>query len=228
MLSQQKERGMTMQDVTLREVTLADKYQQTSGRVYISGIQALVRLPMMQRERDSAAGINTAGFISGYRGSPLGALDLELWRAQAMLKRSAITFQPGLNEDLAATRVWGSQQVALHPAKVQGAFGIWYGKGPGLDRTMDVFKHANMAGTARFGGVLAVAGDDHGCRSSTRRTFRNTSILVCSASRSRAIPGAGSASRPSLKRLKVRHRSRSTIHESSSIPQPISRCLVVD
>jgi indolepyruvate ferredoxin oxidoreductase len=167
MLSQQKERGMTMQDVTLREVTLADKYQQTSGRVYISGIQALVRLPMMQRERDSAAGINTAGFISGYRGSPLGALDLELWRAQAMLKRSAITFQPGLNEDLAATSVWGSQQVALHPAKVQGAFGIWYGKGPGLDRTMDVFKHANMAGTARFGGVLAVAGDDHGCQSST-------------------------------------------------------------
>ncbi len=158
---------MAMQDVTLRDVTLADKYEQTSGRVYISGIQALVRLPMMQRERDSAAGINTAGFISGYRGSPLGALDLELWRAQAMLKRNEITFQPGLNEDLAATSVWGSQQVALHPARVQGAFAIWYGKGPGLDRTMDVFKHANMAGTARYGGVLAVAGDDHGCQSST-------------------------------------------------------------
>lgn len=158
---------MAMQDVTLRDVTLADKYEQTSGRVYISGIQALVRLPMMQRERDSAAGLDTAGFISGYRGSPLGALDLELWRAQAMLKRNGITFQPGLNEDLAATSVWGSQQVALHPARVQGAFAIWYGKGPGLDRTMDVFKHANMAGTARHGGVLAIAGDDHGCQSST-------------------------------------------------------------
>ncbi len=149
------------------DITLADKYERRSGRIYISGIQAMVRLLTMQKERDLADGLNTAGFISGYRGSPLGALDTELWRNKKLLDRHDVTFQPGLNEDLAATAVWGSQQVALHPAKVQGVFGIWYGKGPGVDRTMDVFKHANMAGTSRFGGVLAIAGDDHGCQSST-------------------------------------------------------------
>ena len=151
----------------LENVTLADKYERQSGRIYISGIQALVRLPMIQRQRDIAAGLNTAGFISGYRGSPLGALDNELWRMQPMLKKNNVVFEPGLNEDLAATSVWGSQQVALHPAEVQGVFGLWYGKGPGVDRSMDVFKHANLAGTSRHGGVLAVAGDDHGCQSST-------------------------------------------------------------
>jgi len=153
--------------MTLHDVTLADKYERQSGRIYISGIQALVRLPMVQQQRDLAAGINTGGFISGYRGSPLGGLDSELWRTQALLKRHQVVFQPGLNEDLAATAVWGSQQVALQPASVQGVFGMWYGKGPGVDRTMDVFKHANMAGTSRHGGVLAIAGDDHGCQSST-------------------------------------------------------------
>ena len=153
--------------MTMQDITLADKYERESGRVYISGIQALVRLPMMQRQRDLAAGLNTSGFISGYRGSPLGALDQELWRTQALLQRNQIVFQPGLNEDLAATAVWGSQQVALQPAKVQDVFGIWYGKGPGVDRSMDVLKHANMAGTSLYGGVLAVAGDDHGCQSST-------------------------------------------------------------
>jgi indolepyruvate ferredoxin oxidoreductase len=154
--------------MNLASVTLDDKYTLDSGRIYLSGIQALVRLPMMQRNRDRAQGLTTGGFISGYRGSPLGGYDYALWQARRHLAEHGIHFQPGLNEDLAATSVWGSQQVALFPgAKVQGAFGIWYGKGPGVDRSMDVFKHANAAGSARHGGVLCVAGDDHGCQSST-------------------------------------------------------------
>jgi indolepyruvate ferredoxin oxidoreductase len=156
------------QDVKLASATLEDKYILQSGRVYLSGIQALVRLPMMQRERDRAAGLNTAGFISGYRGSPLGAYDNTLWQARKLLERHDIHFQPGLNEDLAATAVWGSQQVGLFPgAKVDGVFGIWYGKGPGVDRSMDVLRHANWAGTSPHGGVLAIAGDDHAAQSST-------------------------------------------------------------
>jgi indolepyruvate ferredoxin oxidoreductase len=147
---------------------LEDKYTLQSGRIYLSGIQALVRLPMMQRERDRAAGLNTAGFISGYRGSPLGTYDTALWQAQRILEQHDIRFQPGLNEDLAATAVWGSQQVGLFPgAKVDGVFGIWYGKGPGVDRSVDVLRHANWAGTSRHGGVLAIAGDDHGARSTS-------------------------------------------------------------
>jgi indolepyruvate ferredoxin oxidoreductase len=152
----------------LRTVSLDDKYTLASGRIYLSGIQALVRLPMLQRQRDKAAGLDTAGFISGYRGSPLWMYDHALWRAQKLLAANHIVFQPGLNEDLAATAVWGSQQVGLFPgAKVDGVFGIWYGKGPGVDRSVDVLKHANSAGTSRNGGVLAFAGDDHGCQSST-------------------------------------------------------------
>jgi len=155
-------------DVELAKVTLEDKYVLQSGRVYLSGIQALVRLPIMQRERDRAAGLNTAGFISGYRGSPLGAYDNTLWASRRLLERHDIHFQPGLNEDLAATSVWGSQQVGLFPgAKVDGVFGIWYGKGPGVDRSLDALRHANWAGTSRHGGVLAIAGDDHGAQSST-------------------------------------------------------------
>src|SRR6266851_968376 len=155
-------------DVKLASATLEDKYILQSGRVYLSGIQALVRLPMMQRERDRAVGLNTAGFISGYRGSPLGAYDNTLWQARKLLERNDIHFQPGLNEDLAATAVWGSQQVGLFPgAKVDGVFGIWYGKGPGVDRSMDVLRHANWAGTSPHGGVLALAGDDHGAQSTT-------------------------------------------------------------
>ena len=147
----------------LAQVTLADKYTLRSGRIYLSGIQALVRLPMMQRERDRAAGLNTAGFISGYRGSPLGGYDNALWQARSLLEAHDICFQPGLNEDLAATAVWGSQQVGLFPgARVDGVFGIWYGKGPGVDRSADALRHANWAGTSPHGGVLAVAGDDHG------------------------------------------------------------------
>ncbi len=123
---------------------------------------------MLQRERDRGQNLNTAGFISGYRGSPLGMYDNALWRAKSVLQSHDIAFAPGLNEDLAATAVWGSQQVGLFPgAKVDGVFGIWYGKGPGVDRSVDALKHANSAGTARHGGVLALAGDDHGCQSST-------------------------------------------------------------
>ncbi len=149
-------------------VSLDDKYKFTDGRVFLSGTQALVRLPLVQRARDRAAGLNTGGFISGYRGSPLGGYDQELWRAKKLLAAENIVFQPGLNEELGATAVWGSQHVGLRPgATVDGVFGIWYGKGPGLDRAMDVIKHANAAGTTPHGGVLAIVGDDHGAKSST-------------------------------------------------------------
>ncbi len=152
----------------LAQVTLEDKYSLKSGRIYLSGVQALVRLPMMQRQRDLAAGLNTGGFISGYRGSPLGVYDNALWQARRLLRENNIHFQPGINEDLAATAVWGSQQVNLFPgATVDGVFGIWYGKGPGVDRSVDPLKHGNTAGTSAHGGVLAIAGDDHGCQSST-------------------------------------------------------------
>src|SRR5215472_4995955 len=154
--------------MTLLQVGLDDKYRLEARRIYLSGVQALVRLPMLQRERDRLAGLNTAGFISGYRGSPLGMYDHTLWRAKSHLAGQDIAFVPGLNEDLAATAVWGSQQVGLFPgAKVDGVFGIWYGKGPGVDRSADALKHANSAGSSRHGGVLALAGDDHGCQSST-------------------------------------------------------------
>src|SRR5580692_8569803 len=154
--------------MTLMQVGLDDKYQLETKRIFLSGIQALVRLPMLQRERDRMQNLNTAGFISGYRGSPLGMYDNALWRAKSFLQAQDITFAPGLNEDLAATAVWGSQQVGLFPgAKVDGVFGIWYGKGPGVDRSLDVLRHANWAGTAPHGGVLAISGDDHGAQSTT-------------------------------------------------------------
>jgi len=154
--------------MTLMQVGLDDKYRLDAKRIYLSGIQALVRLPLLQRERDRRQNLNTAGFISGYRGSPLGMYDHALWRAKSFLQAHDIAFVPGLNEDLAATAVWGSQQVGLFPgAKVDGVFGIWYGKGPGVDRSVDALKHANSAGSSRHGGVLALAGDDHGCQSST-------------------------------------------------------------
>lgn len=149
-------------------ISLEDKYALDSTRAYITGIEALVRLPMLQHQRDQLAGLNTAGFISGYRGSPLGGVDQALWQAKSYLDKHNIQFQPGVNEDLAATAVWGSQQVSLFPgANYDGVFSLWYGKGPGVDRSMDVIKHANAFGTAKYGGVLAVAGDDHGCKSST-------------------------------------------------------------
>jgi indolepyruvate ferredoxin oxidoreductase len=151
-----------------RNYTLEDKYTRQEGRIYLSGIQALVRLPIMQALRDKAAGLNTGGFISGYRGSPLGGLDQSLWGAKKHLKAYNVEFTAGLNEDLAATMVWGSQQANLFPgAKYDGVFSMWYGKGPGVDRCGDAFKHGNAAGTSRHGGVLVLAGDDHASRSST-------------------------------------------------------------
>ncbi len=152
----------------LAPVGLDDKYTSTSGLIYLSGVQALVRLPMIQRQRDLVAGLNTAGFVSGYRGSPLGGLDETLWKTQKLLENNHVKFVPGVNEDLAAPAVWGTQQVDLiGPAKYDGVFAMWYGKGPGVDRCGDVFKHMNHAGTSRHGGVLLVAGDDHGAYSST-------------------------------------------------------------
>jgi indolepyruvate ferredoxin oxidoreductase len=151
-----------------RAISLDDRYDLSADRIFMSGTQALVRLALVQRARDAAAGLNTAGFISGYRGSPLGAFDQELWRAKKQLAEQHIVFVPGINEELGATAVWGAQQVALNPrAKYDGVFGLWYGKGPGLDRAMDVMKHANAAGTSKHGGVLAIVGDDHGAKSST-------------------------------------------------------------
>ncbi|MBM3510105.1 MAG: indolepyruvate ferredoxin oxidoreductase family protein [Alphaproteobacteria bacterium] len=149
-------------------VELDDKYTATAGRVFISGIQALVRLPLVQMRRDRLAGLNTGAFIAGYRGSPLGGYDQQLARAKHHLTEHGVEFRPAVNEDLAATMIWGTQQLGLSPgAKRDGVVGIWYGKGPGVDRSGDVFKHGNAAGSARLGGVLCLAGDDHGAKSST-------------------------------------------------------------
>jgi len=154
--------------MSLAEIRLDDKYRLATGHLYLTGTQALTRLPMLQHQRDQARGLNTGGFISGYRGSPLGGLDKSLWEARDYLKQNAIHFQPGLNEELAATAVWGSQQTNLFPgARYDGVFAMWYGKGPGVDRAGDVFKHGNAAGVSPNGGVLLLAGDDHGCKSST-------------------------------------------------------------
>ena len=152
----------------LANVTLDDKYTNEEGRIFLTGIQALVRLPLVQRRLDLEAGLNTGGFISGYRGSPVGGYDQQLWYAKKHLESHHIRFQPGVNEEMAATAIWGTQQVNLFPgSKYDGVFGIWYGKGPGVDRSGDVFKHANFAGTDKNGGVLVVAGDDHTAKSST-------------------------------------------------------------
>lgn len=149
-------------------ITLEDKYTATNGKVFMNGTQALVRLPMVQMRRDKAAGLNTGAFISGYRGSPVGGFDFALEDAKKHLDSHDIIFQPGVNEDLAATAVWGSQQLSMSPgAKKDGIMGMWYGKGPGVDRSGDVFKHANSFGTSPNGGVLAIAGDDHMGKSST-------------------------------------------------------------
>ena len=153
---------------TRNDVRLSDKYTLQSGRAYMTGIQALVRLAIMQRLRDQRAGLDTAGYVTGYRGSPLGNVDQEFAKAKPFLDPHGIRFQPGLNEDLAATAVWGTQQLDLDDnARHDGVFSIWYGKGPGVDRCGDVFRHANAAGTAKHGGVLVIAGDDHGAKSST-------------------------------------------------------------
>jgi indolepyruvate ferredoxin oxidoreductase len=149
-------------------ISLNDKYTLERGRAFITGTQALIRLPMLQRQRDVKAGLNTAGFITGYRGSPLGSVDQTAAKAKKHLDAHHVKFLPGVNEDLAATSIWGTQQVNLFPgAQYDGVFGMWYGKGPGVDRCGDVFKHANMAGSAPHGGVLVLAGDDHAAKSST-------------------------------------------------------------
>jgi indolepyruvate ferredoxin oxidoreductase len=150
------------------EITLDDKYLLEDGRAFITGVQALIRVLLDRKRLDTRAGLNTAGFLSGYRGSPLGGLDQQAARMSKLLTAHDVVFKEGLNEDLAATAVWGSQQANLFPgATHDGVFGMWYGKAPGVDRTGDVFKHANFAGSFPTGGVLAVAGDDHGCKSST-------------------------------------------------------------
>ena len=154
--------------MTLAAISLDDKYTLQSGRVYLTGTQALVRLSMMQRQRDAAAGLKTGCFISGYRGSPLGGLDQQLWQARPFLENNHIRFQPGVNEDLAATAIWGSQQNSLFgDTTYDGVFGLWYGKGPGVDRSGDVLRHVNLAGSSAHGGVLVLAGDDHMAKSST-------------------------------------------------------------
>ena len=151
-----------------RSVSLVDKYTLKKGYAFMTGIQALVRLPLVQRELDLKAGLNTAGYISGYRGSPLGGYDQQLELNTKLLNEYHVKFQPGVNEDLAATALWGTQQTELGgEGKYDGIFGIWYGKGPGVDRSGDALRHANYAGTSKFGGVLALMGDDHTCESST-------------------------------------------------------------
>ena len=167
--------------VTLAEVSLDDKYTKEQGRIFLTGIQALVRLPMLQRQRDLAAGLNTAGFVSGYRGSPLGGFDQQLAAARRFLDQHHIIFQPGVNEDLAATALWGTQQVELlGEGRYDGVFGMWYGKGPGVDRTGDAFKHGNLAGTARAGRRAGAGGRrprlrvlDHGASERVRAGRRD-------------------------------------------------------
>jgi len=161
------------------QMTLDDKYEAQEGLVYLTGTQALTRLPMQQRRRDEAAGLNTAGFISGYRGSPLGRYDMELWAQKKLLDAHRIRFQPGVNEDLAATAVWGTQYVGqLAGSQADGVFGIWYGKGPGTDRSADALRHLACAGTSRLGGVLAIAGDDHGVKSSSVYNFSDPIFIA--------------------------------------------------
>ncbi|MCB1346766.1 MAG: indolepyruvate ferredoxin oxidoreductase family protein, partial [Rhodobacteraceae bacterium] len=149
-------------------VSLDDKFDLEKSPILLNGTQALVRLMLQQRARDAAAGLNTAGYVTGYRGSPLGAVDLQMARAEPFLRAAQVTFQPGMNEDLAATAIWGSQQAELRgEGRYDGVFALWYGKGPGIDRSGDVMKHANMAGTSPKGGVIMAMGDDHTGESST-------------------------------------------------------------
>ena len=159
---------MTKETHDFYPYALSDRYTRTEGTVFLTGTQALVRIMLDQARRDKQQGLNTAGFISGYRGSPLGAVDLELWRARDVTKDNNITFMPAVNEDLGATAVLGAQQAVLDPhCEVEGVFSMWYGKGPGVDRSGDALRHGNAYGSSPKGGVLVVAGDDHGCVSSS-------------------------------------------------------------
>ncbi|MDO5528083.1 MAG: indolepyruvate ferredoxin oxidoreductase family protein, partial [Paracoccus sp. (in: a-proteobacteria)] len=153
---------------TNQEFSLSDRFNLERSTVLLNGTQALVRLMLMQKARDREAGLNTAGLVSGYRGSPLGGVDLQMMKADKLLRENDVLFQPGLNEDLAATAIWGSQQAELRgEGSYDGVFGLWYGKGPGVDRTGDVMRHANMAGSSPHGGVLMAMGDDHTGESSS-------------------------------------------------------------
>src|SRR3954469_20613581 len=174
MASEVFDRGLGAEDAATRvaeafdHVSLNDVFELSKSRVFASGTQAIVRLLLMQKERDRLAGLNTAGLITGYRGSPLGGIDQQMHRAKSVFDPNDIKFVPGLNEDLAATAIWGAQQAEIRgEGKYDGVFAIWYGKGPGVDRCGDVFRHANLAGTSRNGGVLALMGDDHTAESST-------------------------------------------------------------
>src|SRR5881275_3353843 len=174
MASEVFDRGLGAEDAATRvaeafdHVSLNDVFELSKSRVFASGTQAIVRLLLMQRERDRLAGLNTAGLITGYRGSPLGGIDQQMHRAKSVFDPNDIKFVPGLNEDLAATAIWGAQQAEIRgEGKYDGVFAIWYGKGPGVDRCGDVFRHANLAGTSKHGGVLVLAGDDHAAKSST-------------------------------------------------------------
>jgi indolepyruvate ferredoxin oxidoreductase len=186
-------------DAVKKEISSKDVYAKTEGKVFMTGIQALVRLPMIQRVIDRACGLNTAGLVSGYRGSPLGAYDQQLWKASKELAAHDVIFQPGLNEDLAATALWGAQMhAAFGETTKEGVFGIWYGKGPGVDRTGDVFRTANVLGTSKLGGVLAVSGDDHAAQSSmyphqTDGIFQSASMPVLQPANVREILELGLA-----------------------------------
>ncbi len=165
--------------MTLKEVSLDDKYTKASGTVYMTGNQALVRLPLLQKQRDRACGLNTAGYITGYRGSPIGTYDMELSRNKKLLEAHDIVFQPGVNEDLAATAVWGTQQIEAEADKLfDGVFSIWYGKGPGVFRSGDAIKHGSFFGASRHGGVLLIAGDDHVAKSSTIAHFSDPEMMA--------------------------------------------------
>ncbi len=154
--------------MTKSEITLNDRFDLSKSPVLLNGTQALVRLMLMQKARDVAAGLNTAGYVTGYRGSPLGAVDLQMNKAARYLKAADVTFKEGLNEDLAVTALWGAQQAELRGEGTHdGVFGLWYGKGPGVDRSGDAMRHANMAGSSAHGGVLMAMGDDHTGESST-------------------------------------------------------------
>ncbi|WP_411352790.1 indolepyruvate ferredoxin oxidoreductase family protein [Leisingera aquaemixtae] len=166
--------------MSTQKISLNDKYDLTKSPVLLNGTQALVRLMLMQKHRDKVAGLNTAGLVTGYRGSPLGAVDLQMSRAEKHLKAADVTFQYGLNEDLAVTALWGAQQAEVRgEGKYDGVFGLWYGKGPGVDRSGDALRHANMAGTSKHGGVLLAMGDDHTGESSTVLHQSEWSLLDC-------------------------------------------------
>lgn len=170
---------MSTSAVPAPDYQLDDRYRADSGQVYLNGMQALVRLLLMQRRRDRLSGLSTSGFVSGYRGSPLGALDLALWNAALHLQSHDIRFQPAINEDLAATAIWGTQQASLLQPTRDGVFALWYGKGPGVDRSCDALKHGNYAGTSRHGGVLVVAGDDPGAKSSSLPHQSESALINC-------------------------------------------------